>query len=73
MKSTDLIDGYLQKSLSNEELIAFEEALVNDPNFGREFQELKEIQLGVKTSTRRDIKSFLNEIEEDIEDWKDMC
>lgn len=67
MKSTDLIDGYLQKSLSNEELIAFEEALVNDPNFGREFQELKEIQLGVKTSTRRDIKSFLNEIEEDIE------
>lgn len=67
MKNTDLIDGYLQNDLSNEDLSSFEEALVNDLDFGREFQELKEIQLGVKASARKDIKSFLNEMEEDIQ------
>ncbi len=67
MKNTDLIDGYLQNDLSNEDLTSFEESLVNDPDFGREFQELKEIQLGVKASARKDIKSFLNEMEADIQ------
>ena len=70
MKNRNLIDGYLQKNLSNEDLVLFEESLINDPDFGKEFQEVKQIQLNIKILIRKDVKSFLNKIEEDIQQNK---
>jgi tetratricopeptide (TPR) repeat protein len=67
MKNTEIIDDYLQSRLTTEELQDFEKKLVDSPSFEEEFRELKEIQLGVKTSARKDVKSFLMDIEEDIQ------
>lgn len=66
MKNTELMDGYLQKTLSKEEKKVFAKAVDQDAEFNREFQELKEIQEGVKSHSKKEIKSFLMEIENDL-------
>lgn len=66
MKKMELMDGYLQKTLSKEEKKEFAKAVDKDTEFNKEFQELKEIQEGVKSHSRQEIKSFLMEIEKDL-------
>ncbi len=68
MKNIELIDGYLTSTLSKAERKAFNEALDLDPEFVEEFQEVKEIEDGIKSLTRKETKTFLMDIEKDIAD-----
>ncbi|WP_422355436.1 hypothetical protein [Roseivirga pacifica] len=67
MKNLELIDRYFQNDLSPSELADFNEALKNDVDFNKEFQELKEIRLATKASAQNDLSNFLNALERDIQ------
>ena len=66
MKNIDLIDNYLTGRLSKAEKASFDNALELDPEFVNEFQDVKEIQEGVKSLSRKEALSFLKDVEEDI-------
>lgn len=64
MTNFDLLDRYFSNELDKGEMKAFNERLKNDPEFNQEFQEIKEIKLAVKVEARKNIKSFLTDIED---------
>jgi len=66
MKNFDLIDGYLRNTLSDAEKAEFNKRLSLDPEFTKEFQEVKEIHEGIKAVSRKEMFTFLNEVEEQI-------
>jgi len=66
MKNIDLIDNYLTGRLSKSDKASFDKALELDPDFVKEFQDVKEIQEGVKSLSRKETLSFLKDVEEDI-------
>lgn len=63
MSNFDLLDRYFSNELDKSELKAFNDRLVNDPEFNQEFQEIKEIKLAVKIEARKEIKSLFTDIE----------
>lgn len=67
MKNLELINRYFQNELSPNELAEFNEALKNDIEFNKEFQELKEIRTAINTNAHKDLSNFLNEVEKDIQ------
>jgi TolA-binding protein len=66
MKNLDLIDGYLNNTLSDAEKAEFNKRLSLDQEFTKEFQEVKEIQEGIKSVSRKEMLSFLHEVEEQV-------
>lgn len=66
MKTIDLIDGYLSGTLEKADRRAFDKALSTDPDFIQEFQDVKEIQEGIKSLSRKETLAFLQEVEQEI-------
>lgn len=66
MKNVDLIDGYLTGRLNKSEQAAFDRSLELDHEFVSDFQSVKEIQGGVKSLSRKETLSFLQDVENDI-------
>lgn len=67
MDNLELIDGYLTGRLNKKEKAAFDEALALDHEFVEEFQDVKEIQEGLRALSRKEALSFLQEVEEEVQ------
>lgn len=67
MNTNELIDGYLSGRLNKEDKMAFDQALQNDPAFVDEFQQVKEIQEGIRALSRKETLNFIQEVEQDIQ------
>lgn len=62
-ENIDIFEIYLKNELSSEELSDFEERLISDASFKKEFEEYKSIKLGLKKHYRKELKAKLSEVD----------
>ncbi|HEA29797.1 MAG TPA: hypothetical protein ENH91_07365 [Leeuwenhoekiella sp.] len=65
MKVKELLDKYFLKTLSEEELLLFEERLQNDPDFKAELEFQENLRTSIKDVERDTLKSKLNSFEQE--------
>lgn len=61
MDKEALIDGYFENSLSQDQMIEFEQLLKTDADFASEVAFQKELQLSLKKNERQEIKQMFSE------------
>ena len=66
MSNIELIDGYLKGALNKKQKDLFDTSLENDPNFAKEFREIKEIHDGIKTVARLEALKTIENVEEEL-------
>lgn len=63
MNKEDLLNGYFENSLSNEEMQIFEELLKNDVEFKSEFELRKDLKSALQQNKRKELKEKLRQHE----------
>lgn len=63
MNKEDLLNGYFENSLSNEEKKVFEDLLKNDAEFKEEFELRKDLKSALQQNKRKELKEKLKEYE----------
>ncbi|WP_299681925.1 hypothetical protein [uncultured Tenacibaculum sp.] len=63
MNKSSLIDKYFQNMLSTKEETIFNELLITDNEFAREFKFQKDVKVSLEILERRSLKKYLQEIE----------
>lgn len=62
----ELFEIYLQGQFSDEQLSNFEERLVSDASFKREFDEYKSVKVGLKEYFREELKAKFSEVDQSL-------
>ena len=62
-ENIDIFEIYLKNELSGEQLSDFEERLISDVSFKKEFEEYKSIKFGLKKHYRKELKAKLSEVD----------
>jgi TolA-binding protein len=70
VENIELFDGYLKNSLSAEECKSFEARLSYDADFNQEFETYKQLEKGIKTHFRNQLKEKLENTDQVIDDKK---
>lgn len=62
----ELIERFFRQELNEDELLAFENRVRQDPNFSKEVIEMRNIFYGVRLAARKDFKEELREIQNEV-------
>lgn len=62
----ELIERFFRQELSEDELLAFENRVRQDPEFSKEVIEMRNLFYGVRLAARKDLKDELQEIQKDV-------
>ncbi len=65
MDKETLINGYFENSLSQNQLMEFEQLLKTDPDFASEVDFQKELQTSLRKEERRELKSMFSNLNEE--------
>ena len=71
-KKMDLIDKYLEKSLSPDDEKTFEQELTNDPEMMQEMQSYKLLVDGIRLGGRKNLKRMMSEWHEQSDETDDI-
>lgn len=66
-ENIELFEGYLQGVLSESEKNQFEARLIYDQDFANSFEEFKELETGIKSHFRAEMKTKLSEIDSQLD------